>query len=331
MKLGKYAAALVVTSFLLTGCGNSKTVKEDGKYVVVSLSKDKKDKNIFADDIFEDITNTTSGKSAFFEAVLQQLMDDKFPIDDDMETDAKRTVDQIQAYYESQYGDSAEEQLNTILSSSGYASLDAYREAMVKAYQKSNFLLDYVENNFDEVFDDYYTQSSPREASIIKVAMTDVDNPTEAESTKLNEVAALISSSKSFGDIAKDYSDDTATKMNKGSLGVIDKTSSISSTYGSDVETKILALNEGETSEAIKGSDGYYFVTVTNTDKDTIKKSLKKDLSIDSPLISYDLYLPYIAYQSYDVKYSDDDVEKLVNSIIEEALKERETSRGGTE
>ena len=43
------------------------------------------------------------------------------------------------------------------------------------------------------------------------------------------------------------------------------------------------------------------------------------------------LYLPYIAYQSYDVKYSDDDVEKLVNSIIEEALKERETSRGGTE
>ena len=59
MKLGKYAAALVVTSFLLTGCGNSKTVKEDGKYVVASLSKDKKDKNIFADDIFEDITNTT--------------------------------------------------------------------------------------------------------------------------------------------------------------------------------------------------------------------------------------------------------------------------------
>lgn len=34
MKLGKCAAALVVTSFLLTGCGNSKTVKEDGKYVV---------------------------------------------------------------------------------------------------------------------------------------------------------------------------------------------------------------------------------------------------------------------------------------------------------
>lgn len=331
MKLGKCAAALVVTSFLLTGCGNSKTVKEDGKYVVASLSKGKKDKNIFADDIFKDITNTNSGKSAYFEAVLQQLMDDKFPVDNDMKIDAKRTVDQIQAYYEQQYGESAEEQLKTILSSSGYSSLDAYREAMIKAYQKSNFLLDYVENNFDEVFDDYYTQASPREASIIKVAMTDVDNPTEAESTKLNEVSALLSSSKTFGDIAKDYSDDTATNMNKGSLGVVDSTTGISSTYGSDVQTKVLALNSGEISEAIKGSDGYYFVTVTNTDKETVKKSLKKDLSIDSPLISYDMYLPYIAYQSYDVKYSDKDVKKLINSIIEEALKERETNRGGTE
>lgn len=331
MKLGKCAAALVVTSFLLTGCGNSKTVKEDGKYVVASLSKGKKDKNIFADDIFKDITNTNSGKSAYFETVLQQLMDDKFPVDNDMKIDAKRTVDQIQAYYEQQYGDSAEEQLNTILSSSGYSSLDAYREAMIKAYQKSNFLLDYVENNFDEIFDDYYTQASPREASIIKVAMTDVENPTEAESTKLNEVSTLLSSSKTFGDIAKDYSDDTATNMNKGSLGVVDSTTGISSTYGNDVQTKILALNLGETSEAIKGSDGYYFVTVTNTDKKTIKKSLKKDLSIDSPLISYDMYLPYIAYQSYDVKYSDKDVKKLINSIIEDALKERETNRGGTE
>ena len=49
MKLGKCAAALVVTSFLLTGCQNSsKTVKEDGKYVVASLNSGKKDKNIYS-------------------------------------------------------------------------------------------------------------------------------------------------------------------------------------------------------------------------------------------------------------------------------------------
>lgn len=80
MKLGKCAAALVVTSFLLTGCQNSsKTVKEDGKYIVASLNSGKKDKNIFADDIFNDVISTASGKSSYFNAVLQQLMDQKIP------------------------------------------------------------------------------------------------------------------------------------------------------------------------------------------------------------------------------------------------------------
>ena len=75
MKLGKCAAALVVTSFLLTGCQNgSKTVKEDDKFVISSLSKDDKEKNIFADDVFDDIISTASGKSAYFDAALQQLM-----------------------------------------------------------------------------------------------------------------------------------------------------------------------------------------------------------------------------------------------------------------
>lgn len=331
MKLGKCATALVVTSFLLTGCSNSNTVKEDGKYVVASLSKGKSDKNIFADDIFADITNTNRGKSAYFEAILQKLMDDRFPTDKDMEIDASRTVEQIQTYYEAQYGDQAEDQIKTVLASSGYSTLDEYEKAMVQAYQKSNFLLDYVKNNFDEVFDDYYTYASPRFASIIKVSIADSENPTQEETAKIEQISAALASGTSFGEVATQYSDDSTTKVNKGGLGVVDTTSGLSSTYGSEVESKIFELNAGEVSEAISGTDGYYFVSVTSTDKKEIKKSIKKNLTIDTPLIAYDSYLPYIAYQSYDVKYEDKDVEKMVNSIIETALQERETSRGGTE
>lgn len=329
MKLGKCAAALVVTSFLLTGCSDSKTVKEDGKYVVASLSKGKKDKNIFADDIFEDIISTNSGKGTYFEAILQKLMDDKFPIDKDMKIDASHTVEQIQTYYESQYGDQAEEQIKTVLSSSGYSSLDDYEEAMLKAFQKSSFLLDYVKNNFDEVFDDYYTYANPRQASIIKVAIADSENPTQEETAKIEEVSAALTAGTAFGDVAMQYSDDSTTQMNKGGLGVVDSTSGLESTYGSEVAAKILELNPGEVSEAISGTDGYYFVTVTSNDKKEIKKELKQNLTIDTPLISYDMYLPYIAYKSYDVKYEDNDVKKMVNDIIETALEEREASRGG--
>ena len=345
MKLGKCATALVVTSFLLTGCSNSNTVKEDGKYVVASLSKGKSDKNIFADDIFADITNTNRGKSAYFEAILQKLMDDKFPTDKDMELDytsaadklkdmeidASRTVEQIQTYYEAQYGDQAEDQIKTVLASSGYSTLDEYEKAMVQAYQKSNFLLDYVKNNFDEVFDDYYTYATPRFASIIKVSIADSENPTQEETAKIEQISTALASGTSFGEVATQYSDDSTTNVNKGGLGVVDTTSGLSSTYGSEVESKIFELNAGEVSEAISGTDGYYFVSVTSTDKKEIKKTIKKNLTIDTPLIAYDSYLPYIAYQSYDVKYEDKDVEKMVNSIIETALQERETSRGGTE
>lgn len=331
MKLRKCAVALAVTSFLITGCSNSSTVKKDGKYVVASLEKGKTNKDIFADDILADITNSNTGKSAYFEAVLQKLLDDKFPVTKDMEIDASITIEQIQTYYESQFGDQAEENIKSALAQTGYSTLEEYEEGIVKAYQKSTFLLDYVKNNFDEVFEDYYANANPREASIIKIAVADMENPTQDETAKIESVSSALAGGRSFGDVAMEYSEDTSTQMNKGGLGVVDSTSSIATTYGSDVLSKILELNPGEVSEPISGSDGYYFVTVTSTDKEDIKNYLKKSLTIDSPLISYDIYLPYIAYKSYDVKYEDKDVKKMINDIIDAALSERETSRGGTE
>lgn len=332
MKLGKCAVAFVVTSFLLTGCqNNSKTVTDDGKDVIASLEKGDKTKNILADDVFNDIISTASGKNTYFDAVLQQLIDQKFPVDDDMETDADETISQVKNYYESNYGEDYEEYLNQALTSSGFESMEQYREYMIQAYQRSNFLLDYAEKNFDEVYDDYYSQATPREASIIKISMSDVENPTEEESAKLAEIQALLATSKSFNDIASEYSDDDNTNKNDGKLGIVDTTSYLSSTYGEAVESEVFALAQDQVSSAIKGTDGYYFIKVTNSDKDSIKKKIKKDLSIDTPLIAYDNYMYYLAYQSYNLKYDDKEVEKLVNQIVTEALEERETSRGGNQ
>ena len=49
MKLKKCAALLLVSSCLLTGCTTSSAKKVDSKYVVASLEKGNKTKNIFAD------------------------------------------------------------------------------------------------------------------------------------------------------------------------------------------------------------------------------------------------------------------------------------------
>lgn len=320
------AVALLVGSVLLTGCSSnssSKTVKEDGKYVIASLT----DKKILADDVFSNVLETANGKNAYFEAVLQKLMDKKCPVDDAMKTDVKQTISNIEQYYKSQYTDNADAQLEYALSQQGYSSLDEYSELLTRQLQISKFLELYIKDNYDTVFEDYYTQATPRTMSIVYVSVADIENPTDVEKAKLEEVTKLVNSSKDFGEIATDYSDDETSKANNGKVGVVDTSSGMASEFGKDVETKALALQEGEiTTEAIKGETGYYFLKCISTNKDTIKKAIK-DLGIDSPLIAYDQYLIYLAYNSYELNYSDDEIKEIVTGVVNDSLTKRTEAR----
>lgn len=328
MKLKKCAAALLVSSCLLTGCSSS-AKKVDSKYVVASLSKGNKTKNIFADDLYKDVLDSSSKNSTVFNAVLQNLIDKKFPVNEDMEEDADTIISQIKSYYKNQYGDNYKSTLNQQLKSAGYTNMKQYREKMIKQIQYANFLLDYIDDNFDDVFNDYYQQCSPKYVSLIKISVSDTSSPTDDETSKLNEVKELISNTdKSFGDIAQDYSDDS-TSSKKGSLGIVDSkdTSGIANSYGKDVFNAIEALSEGQVSDVITGDNGYYFVKVTSTDKKTLKKELKKT-DIDSPLLAYDDYLQYVVYNSYKINYKDKDIKKIVQEVVNKALEERKTERG---
>ena len=87
------------------------------------------------------------------------------------------------------------------------------------------------------------------------------------------------------------------------------------------------ALSEGQVSDAIAGTDGYYFVKVTSTNKKDLKKELKKT-DIDSPLLAYDDYLQYVVYDSYKVTYKDKSIKKIVQDVVKNALNERKSGRG---
>lgn len=330
MNLKKSAALLLVCSCLLTGCSAS-AKKEDGKYVIATLENDNKTTNIFADDLYQKVISSTSNKSTVFNAVLQNLIDKKFPVNDDMEEEADSIIEQVKSYYESNVGEDYEDTLNQALTSSGYKDLDDYRQKMIQQIQYANFLLDYIDDNYDDVFDDYFQQCSPKYVSIIKVAVSDMDNPTETETAKLNEVTELLTNTdKSFGSIAQDYSDDdTASK--KGNIGIVDSadTSGLANTYSQTILDEAANLSQGQTSAAIAGDDGYYFVQVTSTDYDKIKEDLK-DTDIDSPLLAYDDYLQYIVFDSYKITYDDEDIQKIIENVIKDALAERANERGET-
>lgn len=324
MKLNKYGIVIATASFLLAGCGGSstKTVKDDGKYVIASVT----DKKIYADDVFTKLSDTTVGKNAYFNAVLQKIVDTNFPIDDAMKTDADLKITRIKLSYSNQYGTQGDQQLKDQLEASGYKDIEDYREALIKAVQYSTFLKHYVENNFDTIFDDYYDNAKPRMISIISIPVTNIESLSEEESAKINEITALLSTSKEFSEIATEYSGDSSATSG-GNLGIVDTTSGLSSTYGDEVETTALSLNSGEVSQMLKGSSAYYFIKCTNTDKETIKAKLK-NVDIESPLLSYDSYLQYFAFQSYKLDYKDDAIKTIIEGVIEKALKERETTRG---
>lgn len=318
---GKQLCGLALASLIvLSGC--SSTVQENGKDVIASIDG----KNILADDVYTSLSTSNSGKTALFDYVLGTLVKEKFPVTSDMKENASEIVENIEANYNSQYGDDAQDQLESALASGGYENMDAYKDDLIESLQYAEFIKKYVKDNFDEVYEDYYKQESPRIMSLIKVSMTDVENPTTDEKEKLKEVEDLLKTDKSFADIASSYSDDTS-KSAKGNIGVVDSTSDLSSTYGEEVEKSAFSLKAGKVSKAIKGTDGYYFLYCTSTDKAKIKEELKT-VDIDSPLLAYDDYIMYLAFNSYKLTYKDEDTEKMVKSVVDDALKAREEGRG---
>lgn len=323
MKKSKLLIGLLSVSCLvgLTGCSFNIAKNKNGEDIVSSL----KGKEISADNIYDKVIN--SNKTVAFQAIVQKLIDEKFPVTKEMETDAQSVIKQVEDYYKQQYSTNAEEQLKTAIKQYGFNSLDDYKKQLVKQIQASNFLLNYVKNNFDKVFEDYYKQASPRYLSIIHVKNTDINNPTTEEVNKLNEVKALLKTSKSFGEIAKSYSDDSDSAKNNGSLNVVDSSSNLATSFGKEVETAALSLEEGKISDPIKGNTGYYILKNDSNNKDKIKSYVKNHLDVDSPLLTYDTYMQYLAFQDYKITYSDKKLEKLIQEVIDGALKERATSR----
>ena len=204
--------------------------------------------------------------------------------------------------------------------------VNEYKKKLVYSLQYAELVKHYVKTHYDTVFDDYYKVSTPRVISMIKISTSDISNPTDAEKEKLEEVKELLKDGKNFGDIAKDYSDDSNTKSAKGSLGVVDKTSNLTNSYGNAINESAFSLTEGQTSDVLTGNDGYYILKCTSTNKEKIKKKLK-NITIQSPLLTYDDNIIYLAFNTYDIEYKDAKVKKAVKEAVKEGLKARAEER----
>lgn len=316
MKLNKAAVLAIASMLILSGCSSTSSKVIDGKSAVSSLNGD----YVFADDIYDEIISSANGAQTLYQILLQEIFEKECPVTEDMKTEADVMIQTIKENYSGK-----EDTLTSQLNQMGYNNLDEYKEAYLDYLQYTAFMNKYINDHFDEVFDDYYNVCSPRIVSHILVKMEDPDNPTDEEKAKLEEVQNLLALGKSFEDTAKDYSDDSSAS-NGGSLGVCDKNTS----FVTEFKDKMMSMSEGEVSEPVKSEYGYHIIKIDSTDKDTIKEQLSaedsalKDWSSDT---FYDQYLEYVVFNSYNIQYADETIEKIVKDYVNTALEKRESSR----
>lgn len=52
-----------------------------------------------------------------------------------------------------------------------------------------------------------------------------------------------------------------------------------------------------------------------------------KTVDVDSPLLTYDDYMVYLAFQTYEIEYHDDTIKQTIQNIIKENIDIRNDAR----
>lgn len=124
----------------------------------------------------------------------------------------------------------------------------------------------------DEEIETYYNEhlDSYKSATVSHILISD-----EAKAKEVRERAA---NGEDFATLAKEFSEDTGTKENGGSLGT---TTYDTTQYVQEFTDAFKALGEGEISEPVKSTYGYHIIKVTDIKQQTLdeaKEAIKTTL-----------------------------------------------------
>lgn len=181
------------------------------------------------------------------------------------EIDAK--VSEYLETMKTNYG--GEEGFNTALEQAKL-TLEGYTETLKKS-MKSQLITEKVTDDLfkdiaatDEEIKTYYDENkeSFKEATVAHILIKD-----EAKAKEIRERAAK---GEDFATLAKEYSEDTGTKENGGSLGTVAYNST---QYVAEFMEGVRATKNNEISEPIKSDYGYHIIKVTDYKEKNLEES----------------------------------------------------------
>ena len=320
-------------AIMITGCKN-KTVPTNGNESVVSLTKD--NYSITVDDLYEVLKDKYATNY-----IIQEI--DNYILDKEYETndEAKDYVDNQLKIYKMMYGNSDQELLNAI-QNAGYKDLDEFKETIVTSFKRKEASKDYEKKNISE--DDikkYYDEKVYGETTISHIlvklestsTMTDEEKK-EAEkkaTDKINEIYKKLDDGASFAEVAKEYSEDAATKNDGGKIGTFTK-GEMTEKFNKEFEDAATKLEVGKyTKKTVTSSYGYHIIykdeqkdkPTLEEYKDTIIEKLAEEALENDSKAEYKAMIEL--REKYGLTFNDDEVKNQYNNAVNNWLYSKES------
>jgi foldase protein PrsA len=312
---------LLVTCILLliTGCGNVKL--KNGENAAVTF---KDEEGISSDELYNELKKN-EGAKVLINMIDTYLLEKEYDTTSDEKDYIKEIIASVKEYA-TQYNMTFNDYIANYY---GATSEEAFKELVSLNYRRNLWSTDYAKSQVsDKQIKEYYDNYTigDIEASHILISTQATSDMTDDEKDNLNnealkkakEVIVKLNNGEDFAELAKEYSDDTASAKDGGKLGYFNRGKMVSA-----FEEAAIALKVGEYSKTpVKTEFGYHIIYKTNQkDKPTledakdsiVEKIASETLASDSTLYAKSLVA---LREKYEMTIKDSVLKKGYDSLV---------------
>ena len=331
----KKIIGLCVFLTLVSGCGKVPKL-ENGQEAIVTFENGEK---ISVDDFYETIKNDF-GLQALITMIDTYVLETEFK--DYIDTAKEQADAYVDAIIENYGGE--DEFLQVLQQQTGYQTIDAYRSYWYLSMLQSHAIEEYAKSQItDEEIEEYYNNKAIGDMEIAHILITpDVDDDFTDEETKeaeekaketIKEIISKLDEAKKnnediedvFSKLAKEYSEDDATKDDGGNLGKINY-GDLDETYDELIDAAVKLKDGAYSTDVITTELGYHVILkVKSYEKDTLenlKDEIKTTLGTEYINSNSDAGIKALQHyrKEYGMEIEDSEINKQYSTYIQNML-----------
>lgn len=319
---------ILIALLIFVSCNKRIPKTSKGEEIVATI----KGKTFTADDLYQGLKEEY-GTDALINLIDEYITEKEVTIT----KEDKEYVQEVVDYYKN-YADYYNVDLATFLSNymglNGINDEDGFYDFVMKDYKKSLAVQKFIGDNAKEEDLKKYYKENYSDSLTVKHILIQVDSSNEdadaADKEAYNKAVEVINKlndtdsdklNSKFGELAQEYSDDTATYSNGGLIEDVTKTSVEESFFNA-----ANALKDGKyTDKPVKTSYGYHVILRISSTKAKEYKEIKDEvkLAYAKSLLSADSSLQVTKWdelrKQYKLSIKDDDIKDLYEKVIKDA------------